>query len=194
MTTFDDPTALGSATQGSAAHDYDTAGAPLTAVVDSVADWSAPSPCDGWTALDVLDHLISTQRGLLAERGIDLDALPELALDPAGGWSAHYAQVRRRLADPAVSGLAYEGFFGPTTLGETMTRFYVFDMLVHRWDLARAAGGTTRFTDAELDRIEAAAESFGPMLYADGICRPGVTAPDGADRQARALAVLGRQE
>ena len=65
---------------------------------------------------------------------------------------------------------------------------------MHRWDLARAAGGTTRFTDAELDRIEAAAESFGPMLYADGVCRPGVTVPVGADRQARALAALGRQE
>lgn len=189
MTTHDEPirTAAASAEQA-----YRSALEPLTAVVEAVTDWAAASPCQGWSALDVLDHIVTTQRGLLAERGLDLGPAPELGADPAGGWRAHTCDVLERLADPAVEHLAYDGFFGPTTLGQTMTRFYVFDMIVHRWDLGRAAGIPIGFTEPELDRIEAAAESFGPMLYADGICRSGVTAPEGADRSTRVLATLGR--
>ncbi len=143
--------------------------------------------------MDVLDHLLMTQRGLLAERGITLAPAPDIPADPVAAWEEHSTRVAELLDDPQISGIAYEGYFGPTTLGETMDRFYVFDMLVHRWDLARAAGADTRFTDAELDRIEASAASFGPMLYMDGICHAEVqTAPD-ADRQARVLAKLGRR-
>ncbi len=144
---------------------YRAALTPLTDIIAAVPDWSAPSPCEGWSALDVLDHVLMT----------------------------HSTMVAALLDDQQISGIAYDGFFGPTTLGETMDRFYVFDMLVHRWDLARAAGTDTRFTDAELDLIEASAASFGPMLYMDGICRSGVEAPADADRQTRVLAMLGRR-
>ena len=44
-----------------------------------------------------------------------------------------------------------------------------------------------------LDRLEAGADSFGPALYMDGICRSGVDAPADADRATRLLARLGRR-
>ncbi len=47
-------------------------------------------------------------------------------------------------------------------------------------------------TDAELDRIEQGADSFGEALYMDGACRAGVEAPADADRVGRVLARLGR--
>ncbi len=172
---------------------YRAALTPLTDIIAAVPDWSSPSPCEGWSALDVLDHVLMTQRGLLAERGIALAPAPDIPADPAAAWREHSTMVAGLLDDPQISGIAYDGFFGPTTLGETMDRFYVFDMLVHRWDLARAAGTDTRFTDAELDLIEASAASFGPMLYMEGICRSGVEAPADADRQTRVLAMLGRR-
>ena len=172
---------------------YRAALTPLTDTIASITDWSAASPCEGWSALDVLDHVLMTQRGLLAERGIALAPAPDIPADPAAAWAEHSTMVAGLLDDPAISGIAYDGFFGPTTLGETVDRFYVFDMLVHRWDLARAAGTDTSFTDAELDLIEASAASFGPALYMEGICRSGVEAPAGADRQTRVLAMLGRR-
>ena len=49
---------------------YRAALTPLTDIIAAVPDWSSPSPCEGWSALDVLDHVLMTQRGLLAERGI----------------------------------------------------------------------------------------------------------------------------
>lgn len=174
---------------------YQDADARLTTVVESLDPdaWEAPSPCDGWTARDVLAHLVDAQRSFLADRGHDLGPAPDLAADPVGGWRTHSQQVTALLADPDVVAQAYDGHFGPTTVGDTIAAFYVFDMVAHRWDLARAAGRDERFTDAELDTMEAAIPGWGPALYMDGVCAPGVEAPAGADRQARLLATLGRQ-
>ncbi len=86
----------------------------------------------------------------------------------------------------------YDGYSGPTTVGETLEQFHVWDVVVHRWDLATATGQDAALTDAELDRIESGARSWGDVPYTDGICRAGVEAAEGADRSARALALLGR--
>ena len=178
---------------GAAGH-YRAALLPLTAVVEAVRPgaWDAPSPCEGWTARDVVGHLVATQREMLGGHGADLGDAPDLTADPAGAWRRHTGQVLHALADEALVGRTCDGHFGPTTVGETLERFYVWDMYVHRWDLARAAGLPADLTDAELDRIQQGADSFGEALHMDGICRPGVTVSTGADRTARLLARLGR--
>ena len=65
-------------------------------------------------------------------------------------------------------------------------------MVVHRWDVARAAGLDAGLTDAELERLDRGADSFGDALYMDGICKGGVTAPSDAPREVAVLARLGR--
>ena len=177
----------------STARAYATSAEPLTAVLDAVpaAAWTRPSPCEGWTAADVVRHLVDTQRKLLGEHGIDLGETPDVDADPAAAWRAHAARVRAVLTDAVVE-RGYDGFFGPTTIGATLEQFYVWDMVVHRWDVARAAGLDAGLTDAELDRVEAGADSFGEALYMDGICRPAVPAPADADRTTAVLARLGR--
>ncbi|MGV9711565.1 TIGR03086 family metal-binding protein [Gordonia sp. NPDC003424] len=176
------------------AADYRRLADGFAAVLDDVpADrWSAPSPCEGWTARDVVAHLIDTQRDFVARHDVDLGDRPDLD-DPAAAWHAHSEVVAGKLADPAIGDKAFDGHFGPTTVGETLLRFYGFDMIAHRWDVATAAEQDIRFTDAELDTLEAAAEGFGPTLYADGVCKGGVEAPADADRQTRLLAKLGRR-
>jgi uncharacterized protein (TIGR03086 family) len=167
---------------------------PLLALLGSVPSdrWSAGSPCEGWSARDVVRHLIETQREFLMGQDLDLGPAPDVDADPVAAWRQHSARVAALLAEPTVSARGYEGFFGPTTIGATFERFYVWDMVVHRWDIARATGADERLTDHELDMIEAGADTFGPTLYMDGICGPAVIAPDGADRQTRLLARLGR--
>ena len=59
--------------------------------------------------------------------------------------------------------------------------------------MARAAEADCVFTDAELDQLEAGIASFGDAIHMEGICKPGVEAPAGADRQSQVLATLGRQ-
>jgi uncharacterized protein (TIGR03086 family) len=173
---------------------YAAADRPLTAVLGAVRPdaWDHPSTCEGWTVRDVVRHLVQTQREFLTERGVDLGEEPDVAADPAAAWRAHAARVAAAVADEAVAEQAYEGFFGPTTVGATLEQFYVWDMVVHRWDVARSVGIDPALTEAELDRVEAGADSFGDALYMEGICRPGTEPPADADRTTRVLARLGR--
>ncbi len=173
---------------------YRAADGPLCAVVTALTEsaWDAPSPCEGWSARDVLSHVIDTQRAFLSDRGVLLGSGPDVAAGPAAAWAAHRDDVLHALADPDVAATEYDGHFGRTTVGETLVRFYVFDMVAHRWDIARAAGRDERFSDRELDQLEAGIEAFGPAVYMEGVCKAGVTPPEDADRQVRVLARLGR--
>jgi uncharacterized protein (TIGR03086 family) len=175
---------------------YQEAARPLTDVIDAVPaeDWSRRSPCDDWAARDVVGHLVQTQRSLLAEHGVELGPAPDVDADPAAAWHEHLGRITAVLADDAVPAIAYDGFFGPTTLGDTLVQFYVWDMVVHRWDIAAAVGTGTSFTDAVLDRIESGAEGFGDALYMEGICKPQLDVPADADRRTRVLARLGRAD
>ena len=165
-------------------------------VVDSLppSAWDAPSPCEGWAARDVLDHVMNTQRDFLGQHGIDASSgsADPASADAAAAWHAHDSRLRDLLADQAVADLEYDGVFGPSTIGAAITTFYGFDLIVHRWDLAQAAGRDEVLDAAELDTIEASADGFGEHLYGEGVCKPAVDVPASADRQTRLLARLGR--
>ncbi len=172
---------------------YRSTAAALSTVLDAVpADrWDRPSPCAGWSARDVVAHVVDTQRELLATHGADPGPRPDLA-DPAAGFGAHAATASGLLTDQLV-GTSYDGFFGPTTVGATLEQFYVWDMVVHRWDVARATGGDEALTGPELDRVEDGADSFGDALHMDGVCGPALPVGADADRQTALLARLGRR-
>ena len=174
---------------------FDRLASPLTRLVDNVpaAAWSEPSPCEGWTAADVLEHLIDTERTFLLTSGGDLPELaPKVADGPALAWRTHAEAAARTLIDPRVGEKAYDTPFGPSTVGDVFIDFYGFDLIVHRWDIARAAGMDARLTDAELDIISAAADGWGERLYGDGICAQPVEVPADAPREVQVLARFGR--
>ena len=173
---------------------YAAANAALDEVIEGITPegWAAPSPCEGWTALDVLQHMFDTQRSFLVDRGLDLGTTPDLASDPVAGWRQHSAAVQSLLDDPQVTSTEYDGFFGRTTIGETFERFYLFDMSVHRWDIATAAGVATELSDTEMNQIETAADALGDNIYRPGVCADAVPVPAGAGRQTALLARLGR--
>ncbi len=183
---------VGAMTENGTLTSYRTHADPLAAILEATTDWDAASPCEGWTARDVVAHIVETERDHFARHQVELGDPPDVGTDPAAGWRAHDQAVRRVLADHAVTGREFDGFFGPTTVGAMFLQVYGFDLIVHRWDIARSAGRDERFTDAELDTLEAAIAGFGEHLYADGICRPAIDVPAGADRQTRVLAALGR--
>ena len=173
---------------------YRLAEAPLRAVIEAVpADrWTSASPCEGWTARDVVRHMIDSQRDHFTRHDIALPEPPDVEADPAEAWRAHAAAVTALAGDDAVMSQAFEGHFGPTTVGETLQRFYIFDMVAHRWDIAQATGQDTEFTEEELDQMEAGMDGFGDALYMPGVAKPGVEPPEGATRQQSVLARLGR--
>ncbi|PWD51158.1 TIGR03086 family protein [Serinibacter arcticus] len=178
---------------------YAQADERLRAVLAEVPDWSAASPCEGWEARDVVAHLVETQRQFLGSH-LDLgddggvaDGEGAPLTDPAAAWAAHADRVREALAEPSFAATTYDGFFGPTTVGETLLTFYVFDMVAHRWDVARAAGIEAPFSDAELDLLERSTAVMGESIRMEGICGPAVEVAAGADRATRVLGYLGRR-
>jgi hypothetical protein len=58
-------------------------------LVAQTTDWSAPAPVDGWTARDVVGHLVGWFPGFLAGGGIELPAGPSVADDPVSAWQHH---------------------------------------------------------------------------------------------------------
>lgn len=169
--------------------------APLTAVIDAAPPdaWDRPSPCEDWSARQVVGHLIDTEREFLGRHDVDLGAAPSVEGDPAAAWHQHVDAVRPLVHDPAFVGRDFDGYFGPTTIGETLQRFYFLDLLAHRWDIARAVGGDEAFTGAELDQLEHDIDSYGDVAYTPGVFGPVVEVPDDADRQTRVLARMGRR-
>lgn len=171
---------------------FRTEDARLTEVLEGIGDWTAGSPCTGWTVRDVLDHLIDTQRDFLDQHGIDIGERPDTVQDPVGAWKYHSSKVQNVLDTASLAEKSFDGFFGPATVGATLATFYGFDLLVHRWDIARGAGRDTSFTESELDLVEKSLDGFGEHLYMEGICQPALPEPEGADRQTRLLARMGR--
>jgi len=153
--------------------------------------WSAQSPCEKWTAADVVDHVVDSERDFFARHGLELGPRPVGSPDLV--WREHLGAARRALGDGSVLARTFDGFFGPTTIGETLVGFYALDLVVHRWDLARAVGSGTEFSEAEMDLLDKGIALFGEHMYDEGVFGAAVPAPPDATRQERLLAVMGRK-
>ncbi|MDP8978310.1 MAG: hypothetical protein M3N17_07005 [Actinomycetota bacterium] len=83
----------------------------------------------------------------------------------------------------------FEGYFGRRTYGQAVDRFLNFDLVIHRWHLARAAGLNDRIAPHDVERLHDTADA----LRESGACGPALEPPAGADAQTRLLAFLGRK-
>ena len=166
---------------------------PFTAMVDAVADWDAASPCEGWTAADLVDHVVASERDFAARQGREVPVFDGSRSPKATQWAKHEAAMSALAGDPEFTQRAMETAVGAMTVGEALLHFHAFDLIVHRWDLARSQGRDEEFTELEMDRVEAALDSFGDRAYAPGILGPRLEAAPGASRQERLLARLGRR-
>jgi uncharacterized protein (TIGR03086 family) len=101
--------------------------------------------------------------------------------------------VSDHLHDPDAAAASFEGaVFGHMTFAEGIDRFVSFDLLIHRWDLARAAGFDVTLPADEVARAWEAATAFGDAMRGPNAFGPAVAAPEGSDDQTRLLAFLGR--
>lgn len=161
------------------------------AVDASGSGWDAASPCAGWTARDVVEHVLATERDFLERQGLDSGPVPDLA-DPAAAWRAQRDHLSGLLADADVAGREYDGFFGPTTIAATIADFYGWDLVVHGSDIARATGQEWSVTEAEAASLHATADGWGDALHSEGICDAPVEVAEDASATDKLLARLGR--
>jgi uncharacterized protein (TIGR03086 family) len=175
---------------------YDRVSADFAATVDAVpADrWDSPSPCEGWTARDVVSHIVDNHRTFEEFVGRGLGEVPSVADDPAAAYAAARDVVARHLHDPDTAEASFEGeVFGHMTFAQGIDRFLSADLVIHRWDLARAAGFDVTMPAEEIARIREAAEGYGDAMRGPGAFGPPIDPPADADEQTRLLAFLGRK-
>ena len=156
--------------------------------------WDAAAPVEGWTARDVVRHLVEWFPPFLhSATGIELAAGPSVDDDPVASWQTHAAAVQALLDDEATAAATFAHPRLPEqSLAEAVSRFYTADVFMHTWDLARATGQDETLDPALCAELLAGMEPMDELLRSSGQYGPRVPVPDDADVQTRMLAFIGR--
>ena len=164
--------------------------------VNAVGDhWQAQSPCTEWDARGVLEHVIGFHDVLLLR---PLAAKPHRPKsDPVGRWEATFAALDQVLSRPGL----FDGVVQVPAVGTNppsqidavhIVPLLSLDVLVHTWDLGRAAGHEVTL-DRDLCRtFLARLPSDDAVLTRTGLYDISRPLPAGSDAQAELLARLGR--
>jgi uncharacterized protein (TIGR03086 family) len=156
--------------------------------------WDAPAPVAGWTARDVVRHLVEWLPSFLAAGAdVDLPRGPGVDDDPVAAWQTHNDGVQALLDDPAAARRTLVNrHIGEVPLDQAIDRFYTPDVFMHTWDLARATGQDDRLDAAFCTMLLAGMEPMEDMIRASGQYGPRVATPEDADAQTRLLGFIGR--
>jgi uncharacterized protein (TIGR03086 family) len=165
------------------------------------AQWSDPSPCEGWTVRVLVNHVVSGNRmAVLRLEGSSRDqAIAALKGDLLGDDPV---QAFRRGSDEQIAAFERPGALQRTCetpvgdlSGAQLLGFRIGDLTIHAWDLARAIGG-----DEELDAdvVREVWQAMSPMasfigqtgFFGSG---PSGQMRDDAPLQVRLLDLAGRR-
>jgi len=171
----------------------------MDAAVNRVAadQWNAPSPCEKWTAKEVLGHNIWALLAVAANAGA-IEKPPEMpeaeraGNDPAAAWGGARDIVLESLDHQYVLGREVQGPFGPSSLNDSLP-IMTMDLTTHTWDIAKATG-----QQPVIPHELAIAAFHGIQGFGDGARGPGlfaaeVVVPGDADPVTKLAAMAGRQ-
>ncbi|MFC6016358.1 TIGR03086 family metal-binding protein [Plantactinospora solaniradicis] len=169
-------------------------GRVFTERVRGTRSWDVPAPVDGWTARDVVRHLVEWLPSFLAGgSSVRLPAVPSVDDDPTGAWQAHVDAVQALLDDPATAELTLSNrHVGQLPLDRAIDQFYTSDVFMHTWDLARATGQDDRLDPDFCALLLAGMEPMEDVIRSSGQYGPRVPVKDDADVQTKMLAFIGR--
>lgn len=157
--------------------------------------WDTDSPCEGWTARDVLAHQCAV-----------LDALAQIALtgewtrpvksappdDPLGRWDRTREVLLAALRQPGVMDREDKYWFGRMDMA-TFVSYVQWDPLTHAWDIGTATGVDPdlppKLCAISYDLVSERADWF----RRTGRIGPAVPVADDASIVDRYLALVGRQ-
>ncbi len=173
-------------------------------LVAGVADgaWQNQSPCEKWTARDVVAHVIVMHHVVLAPAGVPMRGL-DVGEDPWEVFVETRRLAERVLSDPALAGVADRSPMGTAWLAVHFDEAISADLPVHGWDLAKATGQDATIAPEDVaaglawqaSMSEVMLEKFRtPGAFGAGIevFGPVVEVGPGASAQDRMLAALGR--
>lgn len=164
---------------------YRRAAASTAAVLERVPEdqLDAPTPCDRWTIREIVQHMKDNSDGMLDRIG-KKSTVDELA--------ASHDEVLAAWDDPEVLDRKFE-LAGFDIDGRSVVAINFADVLVHGWDIARAAGFDVTFDEDLISAAVKVTSRFPENLRGpDGpFDHPHPVAEDASSRD-RMLAYLGR--
>jgi uncharacterized protein (TIGR03086 family) len=157
--------------------------------------WQASSPCSDWDARGVLEHVIGFHDVLLFA---PLGAKPQRPRDdPVGRWTATFAALDQLLDRPGL----FDGVVDVPAVGNNpptqidagrLIGSLSLDVLIHTWDLGRAAGHEVILDPDLCRRFLDGLPTDESMLSRTGMYASPLLVSDGSEAQAKLLARLGR--
>ena len=173
---------------------YEAASDVFTQLVAGTGHWESPAPVAGWTARDVVWHLVDWIPDVLRDgAAIDLPRRDPAAPDPAADWTRFDQGMRAIVARPDVTdGPFAHPMAGTMTVGTAIDMLVTPDVFMHSWDLARATDQPVTLDADYSAALLAGMEGIEAMLRSSGHYGPRVDVPDDADVQTRLIAFIGR--
>lgn len=175
---------------------YDRITAQFTARVRGVpaGAWDNPSPCEGWTARDVVRHLVDWIPGFFGSQGVEFPPIPSVDDDPVAAWETVQVTIAAVLADPEMADRQISTPFSTQSLAETVDMIVTGDVFTHTWDLARATGQDDTLDPEQLQIMLGGMGAIPDEVFrGDGMFGPQLDVPAGADDQTKFLAYVGRR-
>lgn len=171
---------------------FDTAAEGFRRRLAAVTDKDAlrPSPCEGWTARDVVEHTVGVVVSVADLVGERIHVEP--GATELDRFDRAVADLHRKLADPVLGATEVDGPFGKMALKQLVSGIVVHDLLVHTWDLARATGTDERLDAALVTHTLASMTPFDEVLRDHGFAQK-VPVREDADEQTTLLCFLGRR-
>ncbi|HEY5384772.1 MAG TPA: TIGR03086 family metal-binding protein [Acidimicrobiales bacterium] len=165
------------------------------AVVGAIApgEWDAQTPCEGWNARDVVAHIVTGHRRIIANVKGGEPAPLGADEDPKKAWEQASRAVDEITGDPEALNTEIDGPTGEMRVGEIIGRFVCMDVLVHTWDLARTVGADERLDEEMVRQAYDALKPMDAAIRQPGVFGPKLEPPAGADLQTEFLYFLGRQ-
>jgi uncharacterized protein (TIGR03086 family) len=161
----------------------------------------APTPCEGWSVRDLLQHVVSGNvmstklvvDRISKEEAIALRDVDVLGDDPVGALKRTNKEMDAafRSADLNMT-VDHPALTMPVA---QLVMFRTADLLAHAWDLASAIGIDDTLDQDVVAHLFAQLEPLGPILAGSGQFGegPSGTLPDDAPLQTRFLDVIGRR-
>ncbi len=155
--------------------------------------WDNAAPCAGWTARDIVRHMVEWMPGMMVGIGLPLQTLPSVDDDPLDAWTSLVDQLQAVLDDPVTA--SREVAFGPAgthTVAGGISMTMLGDIVIHTWDLARAAGLDDTLDADMVHGMLVGMQPKDEMLRSSGHFGPKVSVAADADEQTQLLAFTGR--
>jgi len=178
--------------------DLTVAARRIAGLVDAVSDdaLGRPTPCEGYTVGDLLDHIAgATVAFTAAAVKQPLDGGPRGdAANLEDDWRTRIPQEVLGLADAwrtpdAWTGMTAAG--GVDLPGDLAGVVALDELVIHGWDLAKATGQDPAYDGPGLEAVYATVAKFRASGI-EGLFGPPVTVPDDAPLLDRILGLAGR--